>query len=246
MQKGHKPGTIERMAMDKNRIQALVVDDEPNLAELLSAALRYEGWDVITSNDGKEAVELAEKNRPDIIVLDVMLPELSGFEVLHRIRSFDSKVPILFLTAKDQVEDRVHGINVGADDYVTKPFSLEELVARLRGLLRRAGVLEQVAGSVLEIEDLILDEDTHEVTRGGEEINLTRTEFEMLRFLMRNPKHVLSKAQILDQVWPYNFNGESSVVELYISYLRKKIDKGRAPLIRTVRGIGYIIKPSKK
>lgn len=233
------------MAMDKNRIKALVVDDEPSLAELISAALRFEGWDVITSNDGKEAVELAKANKPNIVVLDAMLSELSGFEVLHQIRAFDSKVPILFLTPKDQEEDRVQGGTVGADDYVTKPFSLEELIARLRALLRRTGTLDADSGGVLTIGDLTLNEDSHEVTRDGDEINLTRTEFEMLRFLMRNPMHVLSKAQILDQVWPYDFNGESSVVELYISYLRKKVDKGRSPLIRTVRGIGYILKPAK-
>lgn len=237
------------MAMEyskENKIKALVVDDEPNLAELLSAALRYEGWEVATANTGADAIEHAKRTPPDIIVLDVMLPELSGFEVLRRIRSFLPNVPILFLTAKDDVADRVAGITVGADDYVTKPFSLEEVIARLHGLLRRVGIQDSGNTSVLTVGELTLDEDSHEVYRDGDEIELTPTEFELLRFFMRNPMHVLSKSQILEQVWRYDFRGEASVVELYISYLRKKIDKGRVPMLRTVRGVGYILKPRHK
>jgi two-component system, OmpR family, response regulator len=229
---------------DGTPIRVLVVDDEPSLAELLSSVLRYEGWDIAVAGDGSSAVRTAREFKPDAVVLDVMLPDFSGFEVLRRLRAELPHVCVLFLTARDAVEDRVAGITAGGDDYVTKPFSLEELLARLRGLLRRAGVARAQAGTQLAVADLTMDEDAREVRRGGELIDLTATEFELLRFLMRNPRRVLSKAQILDRVWNYDFGGQAHVVELYISYLRKKIDTGREPLIHTVRGVGYVLKPA--
>src|SRR5262245_12984085 len=226
------------------QIRVLVVDDEPALAELLSMALRYEGWEVRSEADGMSAVRTAREFRPDAVVLDIMLPDIDGLEVLRRMRGEAPEVPVLFLTAKDSVEDRVTGLTAGGDDYVTKPFSLEEVVARLRGLMRRAGATSRRASSVLSVGDLTLDEDSHEVCRAGDEISLTATEFELLRFLMRNPRRVLSKAQILDRVWSYDFGGQANVVELYISYLRKKVDAGRAPMIHTMRGAGYVLKPA--
>lgn len=222
----------------------LVVDDEPNLAELLTAALRYEGWVTSTALTGQDAIRTAIDEAPDAVVLDVMLPDVDGLGVMRRIRAHHPGVPVLFLTARDAVEDRVAGLTAGGDDYVTKPFSLEELVARLRGLLRRAGAARPAEVSVLAVGDLVMDEDAHEVERGGEPIRLTATEFELLRFLMRNPRRVLSKAQILDRVWQYDFGGQENIVELYVSYLRRKIDKGREPMIHTVRGVGYLIKPA--
>ncbi len=229
---------------DGSPVRVLVVDDEAALADLLSMALRYEGWEVRTAGDGGAAVRTAREFRPDTVVLDVMLPDMDGLEVLRRMRTEAPEVPVLFLTARDAVEDRVAGLTAGGDDYVTKPFSLEELVARLRGLLRRSGMTAARQGSELVVGDLVLDEDSHEVRRGGAEFELTATEFELLRYLMRNPRRVLSKAQILDRVWNYDFGGQSNVVELYVSYLRKKIDAGRAPMIHTVRGAGYVLKPA--
>ena len=229
---------------DGSPVRVLVVDDEASIADLLSMALRYEGWDIRTAADGATAVREAREFRPDAVVLDVMLPDIDGLEVLRRLRAEWPDIPVLFLTARDAVEDRVAGITVGGDDYVTKPFSLEEVVARLRGLLRRAGASAARDTSVIAVGDLTLDEDSHEVFRGGDEIDVTATEFELLRYLMRNPRRVLSKAQILDRVWKYDFGGQANVVELYISYLRKKIDAGRAPMIHTVRGSGYLIKPA--
>jgi len=200
---------------------------------------------VRTAADGLTAVRVARDFQPDAVVLDWMLPDIDGLEVLHRLRASDSHVPVLFLTARDAVEDRVTGITAGGDDYVTKPFSLEEVVARIRGLMRRAGTASQARPSAeLQVGDLVLDEDSHEVRRDGVEISLTATEFELLRFLMRNAKRVLSKTQILDRVWHYDFGGQGNVVELYISYLRKKIDVGRQPMIHTVRGAGYVLKPA--
>jgi two-component system OmpR family response regulator len=228
---------------DGSAVRVLVVDDEATLSELLSMALRYEGWDVRTAPDGSSAVRTAREFRPDAVVLDVMLPDFDGLEVLRRMRAESPEVPVLFLTAKDAVEDRVAGLTAGGDDYVTKPFSVEELVARLRGLLRRAGMTAARQSPEIVV-DLVLDEDSHEVRRGGDIVELTATEFELLRYLMRNPKRVLSKAQILDRVWNYDFGGQSNVVELFISYLRKKIDAGRAPMIHTVRGAGYVLKPA--
>src|SRR4051812_3256318 len=229
---------------DGGPVRVLVVDDEPTLAELLSMALRYEGWDVRSAPDGLTAVRTARDFRPDAVVLDMMLPDIDGLEVLRRLRGETPEVPVLFLTAKDSVEDRITGLTAGGDDYVTKPFSLEEVVARLRGLMRRAGARRQASSSVLVVGDLRLDEDSHEVFRGEDEISLTATEFELLRYLMRNQRRVLSKAQILDRVWNYDFGGQANVVELYISYLRKKIDAGRPPMIHTLRGAGYVLKPA--
>ncbi len=229
---------------DGSPIRVLSVDDEPSLTELLSMAMRYEGWEVSTANSGTQAVKVAREVRPDAIVLDMMLPDFDGLEVMRRIRTEQPNVPGIFLTAQDAVADRIGGLTAGGDDYVTKPFSLEEVIARLRALLRRSGATTPESDSLLTVGDLTLDEDSHEVTRGGDEINLTATEFELLRYLMRNPKRVLSKAQILDRVWNYDFGGQANVVELYISYLRKKIDHDRAPMIHTMRGAGYVLRPA--
>lgn len=229
---------------DGGPINILVVDDEAVLAELVSMALRYEGWNITTAADGASAVAAARTTRPDAVVLDVMLPDMSGLEVLRKIREQHTNVPVLLLTAKDALEDRIAGLTAGGDDYVTKPFSIEEVVLRLRALLRRTGVTAEDSGAQIVVGDLVLDEDSHEVTRAGELITLTSTEFELLRFLMRNPKRVLSKAQILDRVWSYDFGGRSNIVELYISYLRKKIDSGRPAMIHTLRGAGYVLKPA--
>ncbi|OBA83381.1 DNA-binding response regulator [Mycobacterium sp. 1164966.3] len=230
---------------DGNPINVLVVDDEPVLAEMVSMALRYEGWNIATAGDGLSAIAAARAQRPDVVVLDVMLPDMSGLEVLHKLREEIPQLPVLLLTAKDAVEDRIAGLTAGGDDYVTKPFSIEEVVLRLRALLRRTGVTTVDSGAQLVVGDLVLDEDSHEVTRAGEPISLTSTEFELLRFMMRNSKRVLSKAQILDRVWSYDFGGRSNIVELYISYLRKKIDSGREPMIHTLRGAGYVLKPAR-
>jgi two-component system OmpR family response regulator len=235
---------MELTRTDGSPLRVLVVDDEANIAELISMALRYEGFDVRAAHTGTKAVSAAKEFRPDAVVLDIMLPDFDGLEVLRRMRATEPDVPVVFLTARDAVEDRVAGLTAGGDDYVTKPFSLEELVARLRGLLRRSGARQAVASSLLVVGDLELDEDSHEVFRSGQEIMLTATEFELLRFLMRNPRRVLSKAQILDRVWNYDFGGQANVVELYISYLRKKVDAGRAPMIHTMRGAGYVLKPT--
>ena len=229
---------------DGSPVRVLVVDDESNLTELLSMALRYEGWEIKSAGTGSAAVRTAKEFRPDAVVLDMMLPDFDGMEVLRRLRDEDPTVPVLFLTARDAVEDRVAGLTAGGDDYVTKPFSLEEVVARVRALLRRSVAMSEDTSSMLIVGDLRLDEDSHEVFRGDDEITLTATEFELLRYLMRNPKRVLSKAQILDRVWHYDFGGQANVVELYISYLRKKIDAGRSPMIHTMRGAGYVLKPA--
>ena len=229
---------------DGTPIRVLTVDDESSLTDLLGMALRYEGWDVSSADSGLSAVQAARDVRPDAIVLDMMLPDFDGLEVMRRIRTEQPDVPVIFLTARDAVDDRVQGLTAGGDDYVTTPFRLEELVARLRGLLRRTGATSPRPDSQLVVGDLSLDEDSHEVTRGGDPIQLTATEFELLRYLMRNPRRVLSKAQILDRVWNYDFGGQANVVELYISYLRKKIDSGREPMIHTLRGAGYVLKPA--
>jgi len=229
---------------DGQPVRVLVVDDEVTLAELVSMALRLEGWDVRSAADGLAAVRTAREFRPDAVVLDVMLPDVDGLEVLRRMRADSPTLPVLFLTAKDAVEDRIAGLTAGGDDYVTKPFSLEEVTLRLRALMRRTGITEAGAGATLAVGDLTLDEDSREVFRAGEEVELTATEFELLRFLMRNPRRVLSKAQILDRVWHYDFGGQANIVELYISYLRKKIDAGRPPMIHTMRGAGYVLKPA--
>ncbi len=236
----HSPALLRA---DGTPVRILVVDDEQMLTDLLSMALKMEGWQVRTAASGFEALTAAKEFRPDALVLDVMMPDLDGMSVLQRLRQSGDDVPVLFLTAKDAVSDRVAGLTAGGDDYVTKPFSLEEVVARLRALMRRSGTAHAAEDEpILRVGDLTLNEDSHEVARDGAEIELTATEFELLRFLMRNERKVVSKAQILDRVWSYDFGGRSSVVELYISYLRKKIDAGREPLIHTVRGVGYMIK----
>jgi two-component system OmpR family response regulator len=230
---------------DGTPVRVLVVDDEPDLAEVVTGALRYEGWDVRAAASADAAVREARVFRPDAVVLDIMLPDRDGLSVLRDLRAEQPHVCVLFLTARDAVEDRITGITAGGDDYVTKPFSLGELVARLRGLLRRAGMTrERATDSLLVVGDLELDEDAHEVTRGGDLIDLSPTEFQLLRCLMRHARQVLSKTQLLDLVWSYDFGGGAHVVELYISYLRKKIDSGRAPMIHTVRGAGYVLKPA--
>jgi two-component system OmpR family response regulator len=230
---------------DGTPIRVLVVDDEPSLTDLLSMALKYEGWDIRTAPDGQKALSAAREFRPDAVVLDIMLPDIDGLKVLQRLRADGSDVPVLFLTAKDALDDRIAGLTAGGDDYVTKPFSLEEVVARLRGLIRRATATLAVNESpIITLGDLELNEDSHEVRRAGREIELTATEFELLRYMMRNPKRVLSKTQILDRVWDYDFGGKSSVVEIYISYLRKKVDADGPAMIHTVRGAGYMIKPA--
>ncbi len=231
------------MTQKGENIRALVVDDEPALSELLSMALRYEGWEVQTASNGLEALTAVRTFAPDVMVLDIMMPELDGMSVIRRLREEGAEVPVLFLSAKDAVDDRIAGLTAGGDDYVTKPFSLEEVVARLRALVRRSHLLlEATPDPVIRVGDLVLNEDSYEVARGGEPIELTSTEFELLRFLMRNPRRVVSKAQILDRVWSYDFDGKPTVVELYISYLRKKIDTDRSPMIHTVRGAGYMLK----
>jgi two-component system OmpR family response regulator len=228
---------------DGSPIRVVVVDDEDSLTDLLSMALRYEGWDVRIASDGQKAMAITREFRPDVIVLDIMLPDVDGLQVLARLRAGGIDTPVLFLTAKDSLDDRIVGLTVGGDDYVTKPFSLEELVARLRGLIRRSTlIVSDSDDSFLAVGDLTLDEDSYEVQRAGTVIELTATEFELLRYLMRNPRRVLSKSQILDRVWSYDFGGRSSVVELYISYLRKKVDSLGEPMIHTVRGVGYVLK----
>ena len=230
-------------APDAPAVKALVVDDEPNITELISTVLRFDGWQVQTAASGQEALTAVRTFEPDVMVLDVMLPDVDGFEVLQRLRRDGFDVPVLFLTARDATEDRVHGLTLGGDDYVTKPFSLEELVARLHALLRRTGRVLDSREHVLSVADLSLDEDAHEVFRDGQRIELTKTEFELLRFLMINARRVMSKAQILDRVWNYDFGGQANIVELYIGYLRKKVDRDREPLIHTVRGVGYVLRP---
>jgi two-component system OmpR family response regulator len=250
---------------DGSPVRVLVVDDEASLTELLSMALRYEGWEVLSAGDGSSAMDSAQDFAPDAVIWDVTLSTVNGMggasdgaghasdgakgadarAVLRRLRNELPQVPVLFLTTRDGVEERIAGLTAGGDDYVTKPFSLEDVVGRLRGLIRRSGVATVRSESMLVVGDLTLDEDSHDVTRGGESIHLTATEFELLRYLMRNPRRVLSKAQILDRVWSYDFGGQANVVELYISYLRRKIDVGRPPMIHTRRGAGYMIKPGE-
>ena len=237
------PAGVRLMRPDGTPLRMLVVDDEPALADLLTMALRHEGFDVRAAPDGMGAVRAAREFKPDAVVLDMMLPDFDGIQIMRRLRAETPDVPVLFLTARDSVQDRVAGLTAGGDDYLTKPFSIEELVARLHALVRR---LARVDGGdpALVVGDLVLEEDSREVRRGGDEIELTATEFELLRYLMNNPRRVLSKRQILDRVWNYDFGGQFNVVELYISYLRKKIDAGRAPMIHTMRGAGYVLKPA--
>jgi two-component system OmpR family response regulator len=219
----------------------LVVDDEPNITDLVATALRYEGFEVAVAGTGSDAILEAATFRPDLLVLDVMLPDRNGFELLGRLRADHVRLPVVFLTARDSTEDKVKGLTVGGDDYVTKPFSLEELLARVRAVLRRANRGSQ-DGAHITFSDLELDDDSHEVWRGRNRIELTPTEYKLLRYLMHNARRVLSKAQILDHVWEYDFDGDANVVETYVSYLRKKLDPYGPPLIHTVRGIGYSLR----
>ncbi|MBM3146550.1 MAG: response regulator transcription factor [Actinobacteria bacterium] len=223
---------------DKTRI--LVVDDEASITELLGLALRYEGFEVATAADGRRALAAATDFRPELIVLDIMLPDYDGFEVARRLSAQGQRIPILFLTARDTTEDKVRGLTLGGDDYVTKPFSIEELIARIRAILRRAAGADE--SSRLSFADLEMDEDTHEVFRAGAPVDLTATEFKLLRYLLLNPRRVLTKDQILDHVWQYDFGGNANVVETYISYLRRKLDPLGPPLIHTVRGVGYSLR----
>ena len=239
-------GQLPRITrVDGSPVRVLLVDDEPALTNLLKMALHYEGWEIEVARDGREAIAKFEEFEPDLLVLDIMLPDIDGLAILKKIRESDSYTPTLFLTARDSVMDRVTGLTAGADDYLTKPFSLEELVARLRGLLRRSQVMTPPDDEKLVVGDLVLDGASREVTRGGEPISLTVTEFELLRYLMRNPRRAIARAEILDRVWNYGFGGRSSVVDLYVSYLRKKIDAGREPMIHTVRGVGYMLRPAQ-
>ncbi len=223
----------------------LVVDDEPNICALLSATLRLTDYEVRVANAGHEALVVAEEFGPDLVVLDVMLPDLDGFQVAQRLRASGRPVPVLFLTARDSVEDRVAGLTVGGDDYVTKPFSLEEVVLRIRAILRRSSTRfghTDADGAVLRYADLELDEDAHEVRRAGRLVELSPTEFNLLRYLLTNAGRVVSKAQILDRVWSYDFGGDGRIVESYVYYLRRKIDRSGPPLIHTVRGVGYALR----
>jgi two-component system OmpR family response regulator len=227
------------VSAEQHRI--LVVDDEPNIVDVVTMALRYQGFGVESAGTGAEALAAVEAFRPHLIVLDVMLPDMEGFDVARRLGADRARVPIVFLTARDATEDKIRGLTLGGDDYVTKPFSLEELLARIRSILRRAGLAEPDS-SRLVFEDLELDEDAHEVVRSGHVVDLTATEYRLLRFLMRNPRRVLTRAQLLEHVWEYDFGGDARVLETYISYLRKKLDGLGPPLIHTVRGVGYALR----
>jgi two-component system, OmpR family, response regulator len=221
----------------------LVVEDEPNILELLAASLRYAGFDIVTAADGGAAVQAAQRHRPDLIVLDVMLPDMDGFEVLHRLRSGGTRTPVLFLTARDSTEDKVRGLTLGGDDYVTKPFSLEEVIARIQAVLRRTkGGAAAEPSPRLTFADIELDEDSHEVWRAGAPVQLSPTEFKLLRYFMRNAGRVLSKMQILDHVWDYDFRGDTGIVESYVSVLRRKIDTTEPHLLHTLRGVGYVMR----
>jgi two-component system, OmpR family, response regulator len=221
----------------------LVVEDEPNLLEVLAGSFRYAGFDAVTAATGQEALTQARRNRPDAVVLDVMLPDMDGFEVLRRLRaSAPDPVPVLFLTARDATEDKVRGLTIGGDDYITKPFSLDEVIARIHAVLRRQHGPGPAPAARLTFADLELDPETYEVWRSGERIALSPTEFKLLRYFMANPGRVLSKAQILDHVWDYDFRGDSGIVETYIHAVRRKIGEPRARLIHTLRGVGYVLR----
>jgi two-component system OmpR family response regulator len=220
--------------------RVLVVDDEPNIAELVATALRYEGFEVRTAADGASALAAVRDLAPDLVVLDVMLPDLDGFDVTRRLRSEGFRAPVLFLTAKDAVEDKVAGLTIGGDDYLTKPFALDELIARVRAVLRRTR--PGIEDDSLRFADLVMDEDTHEVWRGDAQVQLTPTEFKLLRYFLLNPRRVLSKTQLLEHVWEYDFGGDPNILETYISYLRKKLNAVGPPVIQTVRGVGYSLR----
>lgn len=225
----------------------VVVDDEPNIVELLAASLRYAGFEVTTARSGRQALDLVLAEQPDLVVLDVLMPDMDGFAVVRQLRSHRVDVPVLFLTARDASEDRVMGLTIGADDYVTKPFSLEEVVARIRAILRRSrGSGRDETTARLSYADLELDDDRHEVWKAGRAVDLSPTEFKLLRYFLANHGRVLSKAQILDHVWSYDFGGDASVVESYMSYLRRKLDQGTPKLLHTVRGVGYVLRQPRE
>ena len=228
---------------DKKLAKVLVVDDEPNIVELLTVSLKFQNFEVFSANSGHEALRVAREVNPDAYILDVMMPGMDGFELLGKLRQEGLDGPVLYLTAKDGVDQRIHGLTIGADDYVTKPFSLEEVITRLRVIMRRGGAAEESTNdATMSYADFTLNDDTHEVTKAGELIELSPTEFNLLRYLMQNKEVVLSKSKILDNVWHYDFGGDGNVVESYISYLRRKIDTGDTQLIHTVRGVGYVLR----
>ena len=229
------------MAVSTNGHRVLVVDDEPNIVDVVTMALRFQGFTVESAGTGASALSAVGSFHPHLIVLDVMLPDMEGFDVAKRLGAQRARVPIIYLTARDATEDKIRGLTLGGDDYVTKPFSLEELVARVRSVLRRSGLAEPDS-SRLVFEDLELDEDAHEVMRGGSHVDLTATEYRLLRYLMLNPRRVLTRSQLLEHVWDYDFGGDARVLETYISYLRKKLDAHGPPLIHTVRGVGYALR----
>jgi len=226
---------------NKEQLRVLVVDDEPSIVDAVATSLRYEGFDVEEALTARSALSAAQERTPDLIILDVMLPDLSGLEVTRRLRLDGIHSPVLFLTARDALEDKVAGLSVGGDDYVTKPFALAEIVARVRAILRRAGARDSDA-DLLSFADVEMDEGAHMVRRAGQLIQLTATEFNLLRFFLRNSRQVLSKSQILDNVWHYDFGGEANVVETYVSYLRKKLERHGPPLIHTIRLVGYTLR----
>ena len=225
-------------------MRILVVEDDSRMANVIAKGLRENSYAVDVAHDGEAGLYQASINDYDVIVLDVLLPQHDGFEVCRELRTRGDTTPVLMLTARAAIDDRIAGFDAGADDYLTKPFAMEELLARLRGLVRRAGLLKPSEQKALVVGDLVMDEEAREVSRRDVPIDLTVTEFELLRFLMRNPRRVLSKSQILDRVWSYDFGGDAHVVELYISYLRRKVDRDRSPMIHTVRGVGYVLKPA--
>jgi two-component system OmpR family response regulator len=230
------------VAQQSERLRVLVVDDEPSIVDVVSMALVHHGFEVTSAGTGTQALAEVRDWRPHALVLDVMLPDMDGFEVARRLSAQDAEIPILFLSARDNTSDKVRGLTTGGDDYVTKPFSIEELVARLRNILRRSGASGASSSRRLTFADLALDEDTREVTRGEHQLQLTATEYRLLRYLLLNPRRVLTRAQLLDHVWSYDFGGDARVLETYISYLRKKLDVHGPPLVHTVRGVGYALR----
>jgi two-component system OmpR family response regulator len=238
---GVTAGADSRTEGAQARPTLLVVEDDPNIVELLSASLRFAGFEVTAATNGADAITSARRSRPDLVVLDVMLPDVDGFEVIRKLRESGVRTPVVFLTARDSTDEKIRGLTLGGDDYVTKPFSLEELTARIRAVLRRSE-LDRPTSSVLSFADLELDEESHEVRRGGRQVSLSPTEFKLLRYLLLNAGRVLSKAQILDHVWQYDFRGDDSIVESYISYLRRKVDSVEPRLIHTLRGVGYVLR----
>jgi two-component system, OmpR family, response regulator len=234
---------VPPIAATVGQARLLVVDDEPNILELLSATLRFSGYEVASASTGHEALETTQAFKPDLIVLDVMMPGLDGFDVARRLRAGGVRTPVLFLTARDSDEDKVTGLTIGGDDYVTKPFSLEEVIARIRSILRRTRGADGEAGtSVLRLGDITLDEDSYEVLKASEPVDLSATEFKLLRYFLRNPGRVLSKTQILEHVWSYDFGGDANIVETYVSHLRRKIDTTQPRLLHTLRGMGYALR----